>query len=83
MGLIQTFLNAFKKGQEDAAAKNRADALEHARSDGLLGPTNESAGGAFDPQRPAPEPQSGDRVDPGNLSVEGDPEEGGETLPPS
>ena len=40
MGLIQTFLNAFNKGREDAEKKARADALEHARSDGgTLGST--------------------------------------------
>jgi hypothetical protein len=49
MALVRTFLNAFKKGQDDAAAKNRADALEHARSDGLLGPTTESAAADLTP----------------------------------
>lgn len=83
MGLIQTFLNAFNKGREDAEAKAAAEAKEHARSDGLLGPTHSGAGGSFDPMRPAPEPESGDRVEPGDLSVaSGDPEEGGEKPPP-
>ena len=85
MGLIQTFLDAFRKGRADADAKAKHDAaLEHARSDGgSLGSTPASSGGAFDPMRPAPEPESGDRVDPGNLSVaSADPEEGGEAVPP-
>ena len=86
MGLIQTFLNAFNKGREDAEKKARAEALEHARSDGgTLGSTPQGDAGSFDPiERPAPEPESGDRVDPDNLSVtSGDPEEGGEKLPPN
>ncbi len=59
-----------------------------------LGPmghsTPESAGGAFDPLRPTPEPEAGKGIDHGDVSPAGttevasaDPEEGGEVDRPS
>lgn len=45
MSLIKTFMDAFKK----ASTPKDAGALEHARSDGLLGPTSEAAAGSFEP----------------------------------
>jgi hypothetical protein len=83
MGLIQTFLNAFHKGREDAAKAEAKEKLELARnSGGGLGSTPQGSSGSFDPiQRPADQPESGDRVDLDDLSVaSGDPEEGGEVL---
>jgi hypothetical protein len=84
MGLIQTFLNAFNKGREDAAKAEAKEKVELARnSGGTLGSTPQGSAGSFDPiQRPADQPESGDRVDSGNISVaSGDPEEGGEATP--
>jgi hypothetical protein len=58
MSLASIFKDAFDK----VAARRRKDALEHARSDGLLGPTNQNAQGSFDPiKREAP--QSGSPAD--------------------
>jgi hypothetical protein len=52
MSLASIFKDAFDK----VAARRRKDALEHARSDGVLGPTNQNAQGAFDPiKREAPQ----------------------------
>ncbi len=52
--------------------------------------TPESAGGAFDPLRPSPEPDAGKGIDHGDVSpaanaevASADPEEGGEVSPPS
>ena len=46
-------------------------------SGGTLGSTSD--GHAFDPLRPAPEPDTGKGIDAGSISVaSGDPEEGGE-----
>lgn len=55
MSLIKTFVDAFKK----ASTAKTDGALEHARSDGVLGPTTGDAAGSFTPLRPAPAP-SGD-----------------------
>lgn len=51
----KVFMDAFKK-----ASTNKIDAREEARTQGLLGPTNQDASGSFDPiQRPAPAPTAG------------------------
>jgi hypothetical protein len=69
MSLVQTFVDAFKK-----AAGKRPDAKEHARTDGLLGPTDQF--------RPAPESDAGKGIDRGDVAVgSSDPEEGGEVQP--
>ena len=43
---------------DKVAARRRKDALEHARNDGVLGPTNQNAQGSFDPIK-RETPQSG------------------------
>ena len=48
----------FKDVFEKVAAGRRKDALEHARNDGVLGPTNQNAQGSFDPIK-RETPQSG------------------------
>jgi hypothetical protein len=78
MSVFSTFVDAFKK----AVDRKRAADLETARSSGgTLGSTPAGNAGAFDPLRPAPEPDTGNRVDLGvNEVSSGDPEEGGEVL---
>ena len=79
MSIIKAFVDAFKK----ASTAKTPDAREHARSDGLLGPTNSDAGGSFEPLRPAPAPTSepglGDQaLNVESLPVAEDPDAGGE-----
>jgi len=83
VGLISTFVDAFKKAA-GKQPKSDAELKELARSSGgSLDSTRASAGSSFDPiQRPTPESPTGG-VDAGDVSVtgdmdSGDPEEGGE-----
>lgn len=55
MSLIKTFVDAFKK----ASARKEPNALEHARSDGHLGPTTGDAAGSFEPLPPPGSGSSG------------------------
>ena len=74
MSWIQTFVDAVKK----AFGKEPAVDIEEVRSTGGLGSTYDS--GAFDPLRPTPTPDSGERVDADDISVKSAaPEEGGES----
>lgn len=51
MSLASIFKDAFDK----VASRARKDALEHARTDGVLGPTDQNAQGSFNPiKRTAP-----------------------------
>ncbi len=73
MSLISSFVEAIKK----AMGRKPAVDIEDVRSSGPLGPTHDTD--AFDPLRPAPQPDLGSEVDTGEISVaSGDPEEGGE-----
>jgi hypothetical protein len=74
--VVTTFLDAFKKA---LGRKPDVDTKELARSSGgTLGSTPD--GHAFDPLRPAPEPDAGTEVTTGTVSVaSADPEEGGES----
>jgi hypothetical protein len=76
MSLVSTFVDAFKK----AAGKRPAKSGKDMRTDGPLGSTTEEAGKSFAPVRPTPEAGSGQRIDPGEVSVgSADPDEGGES----
>jgi hypothetical protein len=82
MSVVSTFVDAFKRA---AGKKPEVDIKTH----GPLGSAPQSAGGAFDPLRPTPEPDSGQGIDRGEVSAAGDPEvvsggpeEGGETNRP-
>ena len=78
MGLISTFVDAFKKA---FGSKRKVD-IEEVRSSGHLGPTNPTD--AFDPiTRTAPASSGASDVTRGDLSVaSSDPEEGGEISEP-
>lgn len=52
MSIVSLFTNTLKK----AMKARETEVKEHARSDGLLGPTNQDAAGSFTPLRPAPTP---------------------------
>lgn len=85
MGLISTFVDAFRRAA-GKQPKSDAELKELSRSSGgSLGSAPASAGSSFDPmQRPTPESQTGE-VQAGDVSVtgdmsvgSGDPEEDGE-----
>ncbi|MBE0609503.1 MAG: hypothetical protein IH609_08995 [Dehalococcoidia bacterium] len=61
MSIFKAFVDAFKK----ASTAKTPDALEHARSDGVLGPTTGDAAGSFEPLRPAPGVPPGGSAAPG------------------
>lgn len=76
MSLIQTFVDAFKKAAGMEPKKPDIDAKEVIRGSGLLGPTDQF--------RPAPESDTGQGIDQGDVSVgSADPEEGGEDARPT
>jgi hypothetical protein len=86
MSLVQTFVDAFKKGVGKRPAQPEVDV----KSVGTMGSVPEGYADRFDPLRPAPESGSGKGIDHGGVSVggepqvaSGDPEEGGEVTGPS
>jgi len=85
MSLVQTFVDAFKKGVGKKPAKPDVDM----KSVGPMGSVPEGYADKFDPLRPTPESGSAKGVDDGGVSgpgapqvSSGDPEEGGEVTRP-
>jgi hypothetical protein len=85
MSLVQTFVDAFKKGVGKKPAKPEVDM----KSVGPMGSVPEGSAGSFDPLRPTPESGSAKGIDHGAVSgsgtpqvSSGDPEEGGEVTRP-
>jgi hypothetical protein len=74
MSLISTFVDAFKKAAGKQPTKPDIDMKTY----GPLGSTTQTGGQAFDPLRPAPEPDTGQGIDTGDVSVAGDSEKGGD-----
>jgi hypothetical protein len=72
--VISAFVDAVRRA---VGRKPDIDAKELARSSG--GSLGSAPPGSFDPQRPAPKPNSGAEVGDGSIQVaSSDPEEGGE-----